>query len=182
LHHGHIGGVGWVMMPAGQDGLAGGWPVADRAYVPELRFLRPDRAEYGIMCADAGLEPTVRGWGAVLYRTADGTQFARVTSDMDYMDELSDAETAAVPLGFADLELERFQCLRQGWPIGWERPRGRIRTGIAIVLFYAELALLASVALRAAGISLVFVPVLGLRLTVRVAAITLGAAALAGLS
>jgi hypothetical protein len=166
----------------GQNGAAADWPVADGAYIPELRFLRPDRAEYGILCADVGVEPTSCGWGAVLYRTADGTQFSLATSDMDYMNELGEAESAGVPFRFGDLELGRFQYLRRDWPIGWERPPGRIRTGAAIVLFYAEFALLLSVALRAAGVSLFFVPVLGLRLTVLVAAVTLSVAVLAGLS
>ena len=129
------------------------------------------------MCADLGLAPARYGWGAVLYRIPDGTQFTLFTPDIDYMNQLSEAQSAGVPFHFGDLELGRFQHLGGGWPIGWERPRGRIPAGIARLLFSVEFALLGFVALRAAGITLF--P--GLKPPDRVAAVALGATVLAGL-
>jgi hypothetical protein len=165
------------MEPAGQGDAMDGLPLADGSYVPDLRFLWPDRTEYGIMCAVMDLEPTRRGWGAVLYQTPDGSRFTLLTSDIDYMLELGETESAGVSFRFRDLELDRFERLRDNWPLGWEQPRGRIPARVANFLFGAEYTLLALVALRATGVNLF--P--WLRPTVPLTALTLGIAVLTGL-
>lgn len=90
----------------------------------EYSFATPQdlggKAPYRIFCSVVGLEPVEGGYGFLHGEYDRGRRATRVTTDVDYLRMLVEAEGADA-LGDLELPADKFPMERDGWPDEWGR-------------------------------------------------------------
>lgn len=100
--------------------------------VVEFSFLTPEEfgADYPLLCAAAGLEPTAGGYGLIHMLDEDGDRVSAISTDVGYVRGLvSDLNSFE---GGVEIAADRFSDQRAGWPDDWLAATGAPESAPAV--------------------------------------------------